>query len=85
MERNFKSLLRANAIKHEMSTPNSPHQNRTVERGWRSLFDMARCLLLEAYLPKTLWTYAVMASAYIRNRCFNSRLGKTPFEALTGK
>ena len=82
---NVKSLLRANAIKHEISTPYSPHQNGTVERGWRSLFDMARCLLLEANLPKTLWTYAVMASAYIRNRCFNSRLGKTPFEALTGK
>ncbi|CAB4030147.1 uncharacterized protein K02A2.6-like, partial [Paramuricea clavata] len=31
-----------------------------------------------------LWTYAVMASAYIRNRCFNDRLGKTPYEALTG-
>ncbi|XP_046857879.1 uncharacterized protein LOC124451302 [Xenia sp. Carnegie-2017] len=25
-----------------------------------------------------------MASAYIRNRCFNSRLNKTPFEAFTG-
>ena len=46
---------------------------------------MARCLLLEANLPKELWTYAVTTSAYIRNRCFNSRLGKTPFEALTGK
>ena len=25
-----------------------------------------------------------MAAAYIRNRCFNARLGKTPYEALTG-
>ena len=83
--KHFRSLLRENKIKHEMSAPYSPHQNGTVERGWRSLFDMARCLLLEANLPKTLWTYAVMASAYIRNRCFNSRLGMTPFEALTGK
>ena len=83
--KNFKSLLRENGIKHELSAPYSPHQNGTVERAWRSLFDMARCLLLEANLPKTLWTYAVMASAYIRNRCFNPRLGKTPFEALTGK
>jgi hypothetical protein len=45
---------------------------------------MARCLLLEANLPKMMWTYAVMESAYIRNRCFNDRLGKTPYEALTG-
>jgi hypothetical protein len=81
----FKSLLRKHAIKHETSAPYSPHQNGTVERAWRSLFSMARCLLLEAKLPKRLWTYAVMASVYIRNRCFNPRLGKTPYEALIGK
>ena len=57
--KNFKSLPRKNAIKHEMSAPYSPHQNDTVERAWRSLFDMARCLLLEANLPKQLWPYAV--------------------------
>ena len=45
---------------------------------------MARCLLLDAKLPKMLWTYAVMASAYIRNRCFNDRLGKIPYEEMTG-
>ena len=26
-----------------------------------------------------------MASAYIRNRCFNARIGKTPFQAMTGR
>ena len=46
---------------------------------------MARCMLLEANLHKRLWTYTVMTAVYIRNRCFNSRLGKTPYEALTGK
>ena len=81
----FKTLLRKHGIRHETSSPYSPHQNGTVERAWRSLFSMARCLLLEANLPKFLWTYAVMTAVYIRNRCFNSRLGKTPYEALTGK
>ena len=80
----FKSLLRENKIKHETCAPYSPHQNGTAERAWFSLFNMARCLLLDAKLPKMLWTYAVMASAYIRNRCFNDRLGKTPYEAMTG-
>ena len=42
-------------------------------------------MLLEANLHKRLWTYTVMTAVYIRNRCFNSRLGKTPYEALTGK
>ena len=82
---NFRSLLQKNKIKHETFEPYSPHQNGKVERSWRSLFEMARCLLLESKLPKTLWTYAVMAAVYIRNRCFNKRLGKTPYEALVGK
>jgi hypothetical protein len=73
-----------NRIKHEFSAPYSPHQNGTAERSWRSIFDMTRCLLLEAKLPKTLWTYAVRASAYIRNRCYNPRTGKTPYEVFTG-
>ena len=79
----FRTLLIKNCIKHEFSAPYSPHQNGTVERSWRSIFDMARCLLLEAKLPKSLWTYAVKASAYIRNRCYNSRTGKTPYEMMT--
>ena len=85
MNYRFKSLLRKRGIKHETSAPYSPHQNGTVERTWRTLFNMARCLLLEAKLPKNLWTYAVMTSVYIRNRCFNPRLGKTPYEAFVGK
>ena len=80
----FKSILRENKIRHETSAPYSPHQNGTVERAWLSLFNMARCLLLEANVQKSMWTYAVMAAAYIRNHCFNVRLGKTPYEVLTG-
>ncbi len=50
----FKALLVENKIKQEFSAPNSPHQNGTVERSWRSIFDMARCLLLASKLPKSL-------------------------------
>ena len=80
----FETLLREKQIKHETCAPYSNHQNRTAERAWLSLFNMARCMLLESKLPKMLWTNAVMAAAYIRNRCYNDRLGKTPFEAMTG-
>ena len=46
---------------------------------------MARCMLLETQLGKELWAYAVMASAYIRNRWYNPRTGKTPYEAMRGR
>lgn len=81
----FQDVLRKNLIKHETSAPYSPHQNGTAERGMRTLFEMARCLLLESGLPKTLWTYAVMISAYIRNRCYSQRTEQTPFYMFTGK
>ena len=81
----FKALLNENKIKHEMSAPYSPHQNGTAERHWRTLFEMGRCMLIEANLCKSLWPYAVMQAAYIRNRCYNNRLKQTPYFALTGR
>lgn len=84
LSKEFGSLLTDNKIKHEKTCPYSPHQNGKAERAWRSLFDMSRCLLLQSGLPKTMWTYAVRASAYIRNRCFNKNIEATPFETATG-
>ena len=68
-----------------MSAPNSPHQNGTVERSWKSIFDMARYLLLESKLPKSLWVCAIMKAAYVRNRCCNPRIEVTAVEAFTGQ
>ena len=81
----FQDVVLKNKIKHEFTCNYSPHQNGHSERAWRSLFEMARCLILESGLPKNMWTYAVRYAAYIRNRCYSSRLGKTPHEVYTGK
>ena len=81
----FTNVLLKHRIKHEKSAPYSPHQNGTVERNWHTLFDMARCLLIEAGLPRELWTYAVMTSVYIRNRCYHQRTKETPYYLLSGK
>ena len=81
----FNKILINNKIHHEESAPYSPHQNGTVERGWRTLFEMARCLLIESKLPLNLWTYAVMAAVYIRNRCYSQRTKQTPYFLLTDK
>ena len=81
----FKTLLRERGIKHETSCPYSPHQVGTAERNWRTLFEMARCLLIQSGLPKTLWPYAIRMSVFIRNRCFNKRIRDTPYFVLTGR
>ena len=85
VSKEFEAVMLKNNIKHEFSAPRSPHQNGTAERCWRTLFEMARCLLLEAKLPQSLWTYAVMCAAYIRNRCYNQRTQNIPFTMMTGK
>ena len=75
-------LLVLNRIKHKQSAY-SPHQNGTAEWSWQT-FSMARCLLIESKLPKNLWVYAFMASACIRNCCYNKNTRKTPYESFTG-
>ena len=83
--KDFRDLMVKNQIKHEMSAPYSSHQNGTAERSWRTLFETARCLLLQAGLPKNLWTYALRTASYTRNRCFSRRANCTPYELFTGK
>ena len=79
----FVDLLLKHGINHELSCPNSPHQNGTAERSWRTLFDMGRSMLIEAGLPKYLWTFAIMAATYVRNRCYSQRICNTPFGLIT--
>lgn len=83
--KDFKALLTKSGIKHETSAPYSPHQNGTAERGWRTLFEMGRCMLLDSKLPDTLWNHAVQTAAHVRNRCYSKRTQKTPYEMLTDK
>ena len=80
----FQQLLTDNCIRHEFSAPYSPHQNGTAERSWRTLFDMTRCLIIESNLQKGWWPHAIATAAYIRNRCYITRLQITPYEAVTG-
>ena len=68
MSEEFKEIMIEICINHQNSAPYCPHQNGTAERGFRTLFEMARCMLIDADLPRYLWSYAVMAAVFIRNR-----------------
>ena len=67
----FKNLLPKYKIKHEFLSPLFPHQKVTAERAWRTLFNAARSVLLQANQPKHLWNYAGRHVALIQNRCFS--------------
>lgn len=71
--RHFQSVLIERGIKHTTTAPHTAYQNSKAERSWRSLMEMARCLLVEANLPKQLWPYAVRHATYLRNRAYQQR------------
>lgn len=77
---NFQSLLLDRGIKHTTTAPHTAYQNGKAERSWRSIMEMARCLLVEADLPKQLWPYAVKYATYLRNRAYQQRTAKTAYE-----
>lgn len=58
----------------------TPQQNGVAERANRTLVEMARCLMLQANLPQTLWAEAINTATYIRNRYPTRMTNKTPIE-----
>ena len=80
----FNDILYEKSIKHEYSSEYSPHQCGHIERTWETIFGMTRSLMQESKVPMDLYPYAIKTAAYIRNRCYNSRIEMTPFQAVTG-
>jgi hypothetical protein len=67
------------------TTANTPEHNGLIERNHRTLFTIARALLLHANAPLSLWGEALNLAVYIRNRTPLKQLdGLTPFESLNG-
>ena len=81
----YEEVMLDNGIRHEYSSPRSPHQNGTAERSWRTMFNLARAMIIESDLPKSLWTYAVRHASFIRNRVYSRQIKMTPFEKFLGK
>ena len=73
ISKKVEELLTRMQIKHSYTAPYSPHQNGRAERNWRTLFDMARAMLIESNMDKSFWTYAVMTATHNRNRCYSRR------------
>ena len=80
-----KEFLDERSIRHETSSPNSPHQNSIAERSWRTLFETARAMMSGGNVAKNLWTYALKYAVFVRNRCHKSKLDMSPFECATGR
>lgn len=87
-----KELYLSHSIHHSKSVPYTPQQNGAAERAVRTLSEAANAILMQAKedrsasgLSTDLWGEAVLTAAYVRNRTWQKRSGKTPYELLTGK
>lgn len=74
-------MLTKNGIRHENSCTLLASPKRDCREGWRTLYEMSRCMLLDSKLQDRLWNYIVQT----RNLCYSNRAKKTPYEMLTGK
>jgi hypothetical protein len=55
----FENLCKQLGIEQEFSAPYTPQQNGVVERSWRTLMNMVRCMIRTSKLKKGLWPFAV--------------------------
>jgi hypothetical protein len=87
LSKEFEGFCDDNGIRREFTIPYTPQQNGTAERNWRTLCNMARCMLGEMELGEEFWVLAVLYASYIRNRTLTTSNGgeKTPYELMTGQ
>lgn len=72
------NYLKTEGIQIETTPPYTPQLNGIAERKNRSLVEMARCMLLDANLPKTFWGEAINTANYVQNRLITRATNKIP-------
>ncbi|KAE8658140.1 Retrovirus-related Pol polyprotein from transposon TNT 1-94 [Hibiscus syriacus] len=81
----FLQFCKERGIQRHFTVRKTPQQNGVVERMNRSLNERARCLRLNAGLPKHFWAEAVNMACYLINRSPRASLaGKVAEEVWTG-
>ena len=71
-------------ILQEKTIPKTPQQNGLAERCNWTLLEMARCLLIDSRLPKTMWGAAILHTTRIRNSVVRRREEKSPAKLMRG-
>ena len=85
MGQDFRRVCRKQKIRLKTSAPYTPQENGKIERLWGTITPMARCMIFDANLSKTYWPYALNMAANLKNMCFHSAIGKTPYESMYGE
>ena len=82
----FMEFCKNEGIARHFTVKRTPQQNGVAERMNRTLLERARCMRLNAELPKNFWAEAVNTACYIINRSPSSAIDfKIPEEVWSGK
>ncbi|GKV46724.1 hypothetical protein SLEP1_g53699 [Rubroshorea leprosula] len=82
----FQEFCAANGVRHFLTAPGSPQQNRVVERKNRTILNMARSMMKTKKMPREFWAEAVECAVYLLNRCTTKAVeNKTPIELWSGR
>ena len=73
----FKATCIKLGIHQELTAPHHPQGNGKAERNWRTTVSTARCFLNTSGLSVGYWPFAFQTATYVRNRCYNPKLGMT--------
>nr|GFB63267.1 retrovirus-related Pol polyprotein from transposon TNT 1-94 [Tanacetum cinerariifolium] len=73
-------------ISHQVSSVQTPQQNKVVERRNRTLVEAARTMLIFSRAPLFLWVEAIATACFTQNRSIiHHRFHKTSYEIINGK
>nr|GFA15375.1 retrovirus-related Pol polyprotein from transposon TNT 1-94 [Tanacetum cinerariifolium] len=73
-------------ISHQMSSVQTPQQNRVVERRNRTLVEAARTMLIFSRARLLLWAEMIATACFTQNRSIiHRRFNKTPYELINGR
>lgn len=75
----FPDNVRAKGIRPKKSVPNNSESNGIIEAAIKTINECTRAKLLQAWLPTSLWNFALQDAIYDLNRLWKKN-GATPFE-----
>ena len=84
ISRSFQDICLNWKINIERTAPYAHFQLARIERQWRTLREMAACMLSYSGLPVQYWGYAFLAAVHIRNRIWSQGSRTIPYLAVTG-
>jgi hypothetical protein len=70
----MRAYLKTKGTNLKIRLPRQPRQNPIAERRMRTLFEMARTLMLQAATPEDTWEDAFIFANFIRNRVYTRSL-----------